>query len=64
MERKSIILQQSEWYIMEKLWEKHPRTIVQLYHALEKTTGWSKSTVTNHVTMSRGTRNMVMHRYK
>ncbi len=45
MDRKSIILQPSEWSIMEKLWEKQPRTIVQLYHALEDTTGWSKSTV-------------------
>ena len=39
MDRKSIILQPSEWNIMEKLWEKQPRTIVQLYHALEDTTG-------------------------
>ena len=33
------------WYIMEKLWEEHPRTIVQLYHSLKETPGWSKSTV-------------------
>lgn len=45
MGRESIILQQSEWYIMEKLWEESPRTIVQLYHALEVEPGWSKSTV-------------------
>ena len=45
MNKKSIILQQSEWYIMEKLWEESPRTIVQLYHALEVEPGWSKSTV-------------------
>ena len=45
MDKESIILQQSEWYIMEKLWEEHPRTIVQLYHALEENPGWSKSTV-------------------
>ena len=45
MEKENIILQQSEWHIMEKLWEESPRTIVQLYHALEETTGWSKSTV-------------------
>lgn len=38
-------MQQSEWYIMEKLWEESPRTIVQLYHALKETPGWSKSTV-------------------
>ena len=45
MSRECIILQQSEWYIMEKLWEESPRTIVQLYHALEVEPGWSKSTV-------------------
>lgn len=42
---KSIILQQSEWIIMEKLWEESPRTIMQLYHALKENPGWSKSTV-------------------
>ena len=45
MGKESIILQQSEWYIMEKLWEESPRTIVQLYHALKEEPGWSKSTV-------------------
>ena len=45
MGKENIILQQSEWIIMEKLWEEHPRTIMQLYHALKKDPGWSKSTV-------------------
>ena len=45
MDQESVILQQSEWYIMEKLWELSPRTIVQLYHALKEEPGWSKSTV-------------------
>ncbi len=45
MSKERIILQQSEWYIMEKLWEENPRTIVQLYHALKENPGWSKSTV-------------------
>lgn len=39
------ILGQSEWIIMEKLWEQQPRTIMQLFHALEVESGWSKSTV-------------------
>ncbi len=39
------ILGQSEWIIMEKLWEQQPRTIMQLFHALEVEPGWSKSTV-------------------
>lgn len=39
------ILGQSEWIIMEKLWEQQPRTIMQLFHSLEVEPGWSKSTV-------------------
>lgn len=45
MKKKNIILQQSEWTIMEKLWEEYPQTIMQLYHALKENPGWSKSTV-------------------
>lgn len=45
MKKENIILQQSEWIIMEKLWEEHPRTIMQLYHELKENPGWSKSTV-------------------
>ena len=45
MKKKEIILQQSERYIMEKLWESSPMTIMQLFHALEVEPGWSKSTV-------------------
>ena len=44
-ETAGVILQQSEWIICEKLWEKAPRTIMQLYHALKEEPGWSKSTV-------------------
>ena len=43
--RKNIILQQSEWIIMEQLWVNSPMTIIQLYHALKVEPGWSKSTV-------------------
>ena len=45
LKKKEIILQQSERYIMEKLWESSPMTIMQLFHALEVEPGWSKSTV-------------------
>lgn len=45
LKKKEIILQQSERYIMEKLWENTPMTIMQLFHALEVDPGWSKSTV-------------------
>lgn len=40
-----IMLQPSEWIIMEKLWESNPKTIMQLFHELEEEPGWSKSTV-------------------
>lgn len=45
MKHKDIILQQSEWYIMEQLWKNEKMTIMQLFHALENDPGWSKSTV-------------------
>ena len=44
MPEQSIILQKSEWIILEKLWEE-PRSLMQLVHALQSETGWSKSTV-------------------
>ena len=43
--KKVIMLQPSEWIIMEKLWESNPKTIMQIYHELEDEPGWSKSTV-------------------
>lgn len=45
MKEKTAILQQSDRYIMEKLWEKSPMTTIQLYHELKDELGWSKSTV-------------------
>ena len=42
---KVVMLQPSEWIIMEKLWEQNPKTIMQLYHELKVEPGWSKSTV-------------------
>ena len=41
-----IMLQPSEWIIMERLWETNPKTLMQLYHELKLEPGWSKSTVT------------------
>lgn len=40
-----MILQQSEWIVMEQLWKQSPQTMIQLFHTLEKEPGWSKSTV-------------------
>lgn len=45
MEQKPVLLQPSEWIIMERLWKKCPQTIMQLYHGLKEDPGWSKSTV-------------------
>ena len=39
-----MILNKSEWTIIEKLWEQ-PYTMMQLFHVLKDETGWSKSTV-------------------
>ena len=39
---------QSEWHIMELLWEK-PRTLMEMVAILAKEIGWSKSTVTTMV---------------
>ncbi|MBQ1437519.1 MAG: BlaI/MecI/CopY family transcriptional regulator [Ruminococcus sp.] len=40
-----IPLTDSEWKIMETLWEIQPATIAELTFSLKKETGWQKSTV-------------------
>ena len=45
MANETNTLGKSEWHIMEKLWEKAPRTYVQLCHELKENPGWSRSTV-------------------
>lgn len=44
MDEKTIGLSNSEWYIMENLWESSPKTATQLIKAMEEETGWAKST--------------------
>ncbi len=44
MEDKTIGLSNSEWRIMENLWEKSPKTATQLIRAMEAENGWAKST--------------------
>lgn len=44
MEEKTIGLSNSEWHIMENLWERSPKTATQLVKAMESETGWAKST--------------------
>ena len=45
---KQATLNHSEWLVMEYLWEK-PHTLMELVAALEKSAGWSKSTVATMV---------------
>lgn len=40
------VLTEAEEKIMEVLWERSPRTMMEITHALEAETGWSKHTVT------------------
>lgn len=40
-----VSLSDSEWKLMNLLWEQAPRTIMQLTKALKEQTGWSKNTV-------------------
>ena len=53
-------LNQSEWIIMEVLWEEYPCTIMEMYHKLKETTGWSKSTVIT--LLNRMTEKGILHR--
>lgn len=41
---------QSEWIIMERLWEDPPKTLMELKRELEPETGWAKSTVATMLT--------------
>ena len=38
-------LSDSEWTLMNCLWEKHPMTITELTAALRPKTGWGKNTI-------------------
>ena len=40
-----INLSDSEWRLMNRLWDRSPMTITELTAALREDTGWSKSTV-------------------
>ena len=40
-----INLSDSEWRLMNRLWDHAPRTITELVAALREETGWSKNTV-------------------
>lgn len=40
-----IRLSEAEWKVMNVLWEEAPRTIMQLTHCFQDTTGWTKHTI-------------------
>lgn len=40
-----IRLSEAEWKVMNVLWEEAPRTIMQLTHYFQGTTGWTKHTI-------------------
>ncbi len=42
---KKVNLSDAEWKIMNLLWERAPRTIMELTNALKLETGWTKHTV-------------------
>lgn len=44
-----ITLNNSEWKVMDCLWNNEPKTIMQLVHELQASAGWSKSTTTTVV---------------
>ena len=43
-------LSDSEWKLMNRLWEQSPRTIMDLTASLKEDTGWSKNTVHTYLT--------------
>lgn len=42
--KQEIRVTNSEWYLMNCLWEEHPRTLMQMVPVLKERIGWSKST--------------------
>ena len=41
---KEVCVTNSEWYLLECLWEESPRTLMQMVPLLKERVGWSKST--------------------
>ena len=42
--KQEIRVTNSEWYLMECLWEESPRSLMQIVPLLSERVGWSKST--------------------
>lgn len=45
MEHTKMMITDSEWKLMELLWENEPMTITQLTKCLQESTGWTKHTI-------------------
>ena len=50
MSDTAVSLSPGEWQIMDRLWEKSPRTLMELVRLLSPDTGWSKSTIATMIT--------------
>ena len=50
MSNNTVSLSPGEWQIMDRLWEKTPRTLMELVRILAPDTGWSKSTIATMIT--------------
>ena len=50
MPHNTVSLSPGEWQIMDRLWEKAPRTLMELVRILAPDTGWSKSTIATMIT--------------
>lgn len=50
MSEKQVALSAGEWQVMECLWEKQPRTLMEIVRTLQEETSWSKSTIVTMVT--------------
>lgn len=48
MDQPAVTLSQSEWRVMEALWDS-PKTLMELVRYLGSSAGWAKSTVTTMV---------------
>ena len=55
-----IDLSNSEWKLMNRLWQNAPMTITELTAALREDTGWSKNTVITMLSRLEG-KNAVRH---
>lgn len=42
--KDNISLNNSEWCVMESLWQEQPKTLMQLVYEMKEKQGWSKST--------------------